>query len=474
MTSFARALLGRKLRQQTHVHVAAAFIGVVLVLLSASCGMTFLEVSASTPQRLRGVAASAAAQAASDVAELEERPLQQPEQQQTENSVVANLARSCLGGLTAVALAFLLMPAAAVHARDGTISPPTCVAIINAEKNCPPRESSGALKNAEGMLRGAEEKLRAAEKAAGRSLDYGESENGEPEFARFWSDEVARLKMNRAYLDKTVSQLKESSPLRVVSRLEIESDDVDLEKKFWCEAIGMQTYAKRPDGSVVVAFGSPSYSRSQDEGGYFSVVIKPSTGKADATSAGDTQGSGLKLSHVQVAVPSMLRLSKVVGSGGEILDSYGYNEVKSPTGVVVRTYVEDRRDPVEFLAFGVPAGPAFEEAKAQLEKLGFKNSGSYQKVSPDMQAYMPDLVPGTVFYTGGDPTESPQLVLQPVGGSAAKKSGGGFKLPTLIQDENETFSLAFEEEEEVTVPISVPRAQVVVAVPQGVGGGVSF
>ena len=57
-----------------------------------------------------------------------------------------------------VSLMLTFFPVAAT-ARDGRVSPPTCVAIIDAATNCPARPAVGAKKSAEVQLKSAQERL---------------------------------------------------------------------------------------------------------------------------------------------------------------------------------------------------------------------------------------------------------------------------------------------------------------------------
>jgi len=356
-----------------------------------------------------------------------------------------------------VLLAFTVgLPVA--QARDGAVSPPTCISIINAAVNCPAREGQDALKRAEAQAAEAQKRLEAAEAAAGHPLQPGESQNGEPEFAAFWREEVQRLVMNKAYLQDLRSQLlgggnilgssnsAASRPARFISRLVVTAPDVAKEVDFWCEAIGMQRYGTLPGGAAVVAFGPPGV-QSGDEGAFFAVEIRPLA----ATSSGAPK-SGPRLSFVQIATPSLIRISKVMANGGELIDGYGYYGLRSPAGVDIRAYVEDRRDPVELVALAAEPGEGFAVASRSLEALGLQPKGPYALVSPEMQAYMPELPQGNVLYAGtvgpGD-QQSVQVLLLPTVKEGPKSLLDLLPRGTsIVIDENEKYSLDLLEKQE--------------------------
>merc|ERR550525_388899 len=76
-------------------------------------------------------------------------------------------------------------------------------------------------------------------------------------------------------------------------------------------------------------------------------------------------------------------------------------------------------------------------ARQGLESLGFKSGGPYKLVNPATQAYMPDLPPGNIFYSDGDPKQAAQVLLLPIVEEAPKNffqqlpRGIGY-----VQDEN--------------------------------------
>ena len=111
-------------------------------------------------------------------------------------------------------LTLLTFPVAAT-ARDGRVSPPTCVAIIDAATNCPARPAVGAKKNAEIQLKSAQERLAAAEKEAGKVIQLGESPQGEPEMVEFWKSELARLDLNRTFMSELEAKMKEDAQIRL-------------------------------------------------------------------------------------------------------------------------------------------------------------------------------------------------------------------------------------------------------------------
>eukprot|EP00448_Togula_jolla_P001506 CAMPEP_0170599514 /NCGR_PEP_ID=MMETSP0224-20130122/16836_1 /TAXON_ID=285029 /ORGANISM="Togula jolla, Strain CCCM 725" /LENGTH=464 /DNA_ID=CAMNT_0010924167 /DNA_START=17 /DNA_END=1411 /DNA_ORIENTATION=+ len=373
-----------------------------------------------------------------------------------------------LAGLLAVA------PLAPVQARDGSIAPPTCVSIVDAATNCPPRQNSGSLQNAEAQLRAAESKVR-EEGGPGTGPTKASADGTIPVLdtaamaADFWRDEVKRLSMNKAYLEELRSQFRgkadaaAQNPPRLISRLEISAADVQKEVNFWCEAIGMQKYASLPDGGAVVAFGPPGLA-SGDEGGYFSLAIRPASSQA-------APAGGLKLSFVQVATPSLIRISKVFAAGGELVDGYGYYGLKSPAGVQIRGYVDDRRDPVEFVALVADSAPdALLASAKQLESLGLEPRGPYKLVSPITQEYMPTLPVGSVLYGSGDAKQSTQILLQP---ATVEQQRSIFEfMPTLVVEEDQRLSIGMKESPDTPQAIysEAQDPRLVVLAPKGTKG----
>eukprot|EP00438_Fugacium_kawagutii_P030751 Skav217083 [mRNA] locus=scaffold1308:119877:120758:- [translate_table: standard] len=241
--------------------------------------------------------------------------------------------------------------------------------------------------------------------------------------------------------------------IRLVSQLAIETADVPKEEKFWCEALGMQRYATFPDGSVVVAFGPPSIGG--EEGGYFGVKITPTS----SNTASDGNRSP-RLSYVQLTTPTLIRISRVVSSGGVVVDGYGYYGVQSPAGVLVRAYVEDRRDPVELVALAVEP-EKMEETTDSFKKLGLEARGPYRLVSPEMQAYMPPLPDGNMLLGSGDPSLNVQVLLLPElrqpkpSGNPLESLGRG---PTLLINEDSSWGVGILDElERPLVPLSFAR-----------------
>ena len=355
---------------------------------------------------------------------------------------------------------FLSWPFAAV-ARDGTVSPPTCVAIIDASVNCPARPAIGAKKNVEIQLKSAKDRLEAAEKEQGKTIGLGESDRGEPEMVDFWQKELERISMNETFLKDLQDRLKTDKQTRLVGQLKIETSDVAKEERFWCEALGMQRYASLPGGSVLVGFGPPSLGG--EEGGYFAIKIVPSSSTPGAGKS-DTSSKAPRLSFVQTVTPALVRLSRVVSTGGQLIDGYGYYAVQSPAGVMVRAYVEDRRDPVELIALSVEP-EAFEEASKSLQDAGLEARGAYKLVSPEMQAYMPELPPGNMLFGSGDARQNVQVLLLPdvkesteAGGVAGlvKELGRG---PTLVVNEDSSVGVGMlDAAERPQVPQSLAKS----------------
>lgn len=358
--------------------------------------------------------------------------------------------------LVVLVAALLVASPLPATARDGAIAPPTCVSIVDAATNCPARPTNGAGRNAEQQRRAAEERLRDAEQRKGGPIGVGESETGEAELVAFWRAEQARLKLNQVFLEQlrsTLSMDSQADSPRFVSRLAVSVPDVEREVKFWCEAVGMQRYDSLPGGGAVVAFGPPALD-GEDEGGFFAIELRPRSPSSEERSSAALDG--VRLSFVQLATPSLIRISRVYDSGGELIDGYGYYGLKSPGGVEVRAYVDDRRDPFEFVALAAPEGSGFSAADAQLRALGLKPRGAYQLVSPETQEYMPPLPPGSTLYAGScDPRQSAQVLLEPIAG---KKESGLFGIPrgpTIVTSEEGALSLGMlEQPEEGVAPIS--------------------
>ncbi|CAE8584552.1 unnamed protein product [Polarella glacialis] len=376
---------------------------------------------------------------------------------------IAGLVASCLKG---VALCALSMIAATwlwtgspevASARDGAIAPPTCVSIVNASENCPARPSVGAKKSAELQLAAAQERLAAAEKEAGKKLKIKQSEQGEPEMVEFFKSELKRIEFNTKFLEGLRSQLESpQQSVRLVSRLAIEAPDIIKEENFWCEALGMQRYATLPGGGVVVAYGNPGV-RSGEEGAFFAVEIRPLSAEAAGNENAPSLSKGPQLSFVQIATPSLIRISRVLDSGGELVDGYGYYGVKSPAGVQIRAYVEDRRDPVEFVAMVAPAG-SMETTSRFLEGQGLQRRGSYELVSKTMQEYMPLLPQGNILFGNGDPKLTVQVLLLPAL-EDKKPDGNPFTAlmaqfgrgPTILMNENSQLEVGILDEKETAV-----------------------
>lgn len=407
-----------------------------------------------------------------------------------------------LQSLLAPILLALLVAASTInpsiaHARNGAIAPPTCVSIVNAATNCPPRPQKGSVKNAEVQVAAAREALKAAEAEAGKILGPGESKNGEPELYEFWKAEQQRLLMNKEYIQQVVQQLTRGgsaetaqpgsittakAPARFVSRLSVSVPDVEQEVKFWCEAVGMQRYADLPGGGAVVAFGPPQLDGESDEGAFFGIEFLPAATSSSSSVAAAPSDTSARLSFVQVATPSLIRISKVVGNGGELVDGYGYYGIRSPSGIDVRAYVDDRRDPVEFVALAANEGAGTQALDRKLRDLGLEPRGAYQLVSPVTQAYMPTLPDGNCLYAGsvaGDAKQKVQVLVLPIAKPVEKNFFDKLKdsLPkrmALVQDEEERYSLGFVEAEKPEVTFSsVQKASLAVVGPSGTqaGGG---
>jgi len=324
------------------------------------------------------------------------------------------LAADYVGQMMAVVASLLLAFAAplAATARDGSIAPPTCVAILNAQVNCPAREGSGSIVNIEGQLKDAIIQLAVEEEKRGGPLKLSDAkgipklkteaeeqkeENVAPKveadpdlresfmgMVDFYRDEKARLISNRDSVESLRSSLAKNDSARFLSKLTLYAKDLKQEIAFWTEAIGMQKYGSLPDGGVIVAFGPPNLGGT-DEGGFFALELRPTTSSASSSEKAPT-----RLSFVQIATPSLIRMSKIISTGSTMVDGYGYFGLISPGGVQVRAYVDDRRDPVELIAL-VGNDSDKEAAQKSLEKLGLKPRGAYKMVSPQTQNYMPTL-----------------------------------------------------------------------------------
>lgn len=346
-----------------------------------------------------------------------------------------------LGSLISAFL-FVLLFALPAHAVDRSVSPPTCPNMLT---KCRPREAVDALSKAHAQLEGARRSLREAEAAAGRILTIGDAMPGKPEAYEFWRAEAQRLEMNRAYLKEVRARLAgaalagpedrraaaggeaEGKSLRLVLRLALVAPDVEQESRFWVEGLGMQRYADLPGGGALVAYGPPGLARG-DEGAFFGIEIYPAV-VADVAAAtfGGAAGPATapRLSFMQIATPVQFRPFKILDYGGEMLDEYGFYEVQSPAGVIVRAYVDDRRDPVELVAVAAGQGDGdLELMRERLERLGFAARGPYRQVSPVTQAYMPELPPGNMLYSGGNPKEAVQVLLLPSSPKGEKAPDG--------------------------------------------------
>lgn len=272
--------------------------------------------------------------------------------------------------------------------------------------------------------------------------------------------------MNQMYLQDVRKEMT-SPQARYVSRLSYEVKDtavVQKEIQFWAEATGMQQYADLPGGGATVGYGPSDFVKDGDEGGYFAIDILP----ASSAQAGATKGP-LKLSYVQVATPSLIRISKVIASGGELLDGYGYYGLKSPGGVEVRAYVDDRRDPFEMVVMVAEPGE-MAAAQAQLAGLGLEARGEYKQVSPVTQQYMPTVPPGSVLYGFGDAKDRAQVLVV----SKAQKKAKSFtswipKSGSLSLSETGAPEVdVIDQDEELELPVStVTGLKLTVLAPSG-------
>jgi len=298
------------------------------------------------------------------------------------------------------------------EATDRTIAPPTCPSF---PYECKAREGRSALQRAEANLR-------AAKQNDSGVLMPGDQPRGVLGFNReFWNAEVQRLAFNKEYMQQLRSQLFQSSGdatrPRLFSRLILRVPNVAKEEEFWCEGLGMQAYGSLPDGGRLVAFGPPGIA-DYDEGAFFTLEIHPSS--LNSNNASKTSGavpdttSGPRLSFVQMALPNQLRPYKILEAGGELGDTQGYFEVKSPAGILVRAYIDDRRDPVELVALAVEQGNALKLCMKELEQLGLQSRASYRMRSPVTQGEMPTLPSPNILYGSGDSALSTQLLLLPL------------------------------------------------------------
>lgn len=304
------------------------------------------------------------------------------------------------------------------EAIDRTIAPPTCPSF---PYKCKTREGRSALERAEANLRTAKQALEVTEQKASRILAPGDQPPGVLEVQTFWNEEVRRLAFNREYLEQLRSQFFRSSgdgaQPRLFTRLVLQVPNVAKEVEFWCEGLGMQAYGSLPDGGRLVAFGPPGIA-DYDEGAFFTLELHPSSLNSNNTSK--TSGGvpdftgGPRLSFVQLALPNQLRPYKILEAGGELADTQGYFEVKSPAGIVVRAYIDDRRDPVELVAVAVKQGRDLKLFMNELEQLGLQSQASYKMRSPVTQAEMPMLPSPNILYGKGDSALSTQLLLLPL------------------------------------------------------------
>jgi len=304
------------------------------------------------------------------------------------------------------------------EAMDRTIAPPTCPSF---PYKCKTRDGRSALERAEANRRAAKQALEITEQKASRILVPGDQRPGVLEVQAFWDAEVQRLAFNRQYLEQLRSQFFRNSgdatQAHLFSRLVLQVPNVTKEVQFWCEGLGMQPYGSLTDGGQLVAFGPPGIA-DYDEGAFFTLEIHPSSLNSNNTSK-TLEGvsdfpSGPRLSFVQLALPNVLRPYKILEAGGELFDTQGYFEVKSPAGILVRAYIDDRRDPVELVALAAKQGKALELCMTELEQLGLKSQASYKMRSPVTQSEMPTLPSPNILYGNGDSALSTQLLLLPL------------------------------------------------------------
>lgn len=304
------------------------------------------------------------------------------------------------------------------EAIDRTIAPPTCPSI---PYKCRNREGRSALERAEANLRTAKQALEVTEQKAGRILVPGDQPPGVLESQTFWDEEVRRLAFNKEYMQQLRSQFFRGSgddaQPRLFTRMVLQVPDVAKEVEFWSQGLGMQIYGSLPDGGRLVAFG-PSGIADNDEGAFFTLEIHPSSVNSNNTSntsrgVPDSTG-GPRLSFVQLAIPNQLRPYKILEAGGELADTQGYFEAKSPSGIVVRAYIDDRRDPVELVAVAVEQGRDLQLFRKELEQLGLQSQASYKMRSPVTQGEMPTLPSPNILYGSGDTALSTQLLILPL------------------------------------------------------------
>jgi len=172
-----------------------------------------------------------------------------------------------------------------------------------------------------------------------------------------------------------------------------------------------------------------------------------------------------------IATPSVIRHSRLLNSGGEAIDLYGYWDVKSPSGVRVRAYIDDRRDPIELvgLVSGKVGSSQWDEARHDLETIGLHSNGPYVKRSPTTQSYMPDLPEKSELFAvkGGDPANVTQVLLLPPQEPKEKPLFSLPRLPVLVQNQDQGYEIGtLDDDDEPTLPISSTQgAQLVVAAP---------
>jgi len=181
---------------------------------------------------------------------------------------------------------------------------------------------------------------------------------------------------------------------------------------FWTEGCGARIqYMRVVNGQNVttLAFGSQTLRR--DDGAKFALELVE-----DATASNNDP-----LEYVQLAIP-VFRLSKVIESGGDIIEAYGWTDLVAPGGLRLRVRIDEtRRDPFEFVALRTSdlrgAVKYYEETGMRKSSIDsapkiVKSSTTIVRFA-DKDATIPEIEAGSVLVGYGDPALTTGLLLLP-------------------------------------------------------------
>lgn len=211
-------------------------------------------------------------------------------------------------------------------------------------------------------------------------------------------NEVGRLERNEAFLAAKRAGV-EAGADRFVQHAVLRVRDLDAEVRFWCDGMGMSRLrARTVNGARTQFVGYGPESLQQDDGGMFALEL---------VEGADENEVGTAFGYLQLALPNMLRVSRIVESGGDIEYSYGYFEIRAPSGCLVKAYVDNRRDPFELVAFNVTN--LDRAVKFYQQAMGMQEL----EVTAARDSFTPPVPPGSKLLGFGDLATNTSLLLVP-------------------------------------------------------------